>query len=401
MGDNKDADAFPWHLGVFDAHCHPTDINASIAKIPDMKAQTLALMATRGEDQEMVHEAAQNLGPKGTTLDKNVRVLPSFGWHPWMAHLLFDDTQFDGRTTLTQDERRKHFDSVLTPAPSDDSFVKAPEELVALSTYLGQQREYLLQHPLAMVGEVGIDRRFRIPTPWTAEEFQKRTMLRTGGSREGRGLSPQSVSMEHQLKVLEAQVRLAGELERPVSVHGVQAHGALFDFFNKLWKGHEIESKTKAKRRRAEALEAKNVAAQKDDDSPPATEETKADTQTTTKPFPPRICLHSYSGPATNLKQYFKYTVPSKVYVSFCMEINFATNGGVSKAEECIKFLPADRILIESDLHRAGPEMDQKLEEIARKICDLRGWSLEEGVKILGENWKSFVLGSTDKQQEK
>ena len=90
MMDNPKNDTdFPWNIGVYDAHCHPTDTMASIAEIPQMKARTLTVMSTRGEDQDLVYQTAASLAAnKKEDGEKEERILPCFGWHPWFSYQL-------------------------------------------------------------------------------------------------------------------------------------------------------------------------------------------------------------------------------------------------------------------------------------------------------------------------
>ncbi|KAL1854674.1 Cut9-interacting protein scn1 [Paecilomyces lecythidis] len=416
---------FPWDLGVFDAHCHPTDTMTSIASIPRMKARTLTVMATRGEDQDLVLQVASELGTARKTdqaaqnasrqqgKEEIGRVLPCFGWHPWFSHQILDDIssasgefqrQENGDNDDTDPKRTKiaHYKKVLTPSADDEGFFLSLPDPKPLSTLISETRERLNAHPYALVGEIGLDRAFRLPNPWMQEELEGRDASLTPGSREGRKLSPYRVQATHQRAVFRAQLRLAGELRRAVSVHSVQAHGAVFEVLQELWKGHERKVPSRRERRRRGSAAGAHELSDAEDEtthradaesSNPATREPLVSTTSLEPlPFPPRICMHSYSGPAEPIKQFLRPSIPSDVYFSFSSVINF-TNPSADKVVEVIKTLPDDRILIESDLHCAGQQMDELLEQIARTICQLRDWDLHEEVERLAENWRRFVFG--------
>ena len=152
---------------------------------------------------------------------------------------MYDETDYDGATSLSPEQKVAHYQSVLTPKSQDEQFLLALPNPRPFGDFLHQTRAYLSRFPLALIGEVGLDRSFRIPTAWLPQQKDDRDGSLTPGGREGRRLSPYRVSMEHQRRGLLAQLRLAGELQRAVSVHGVAAHGVVYETLAETWKGHE------------------------------------------------------------------------------------------------------------------------------------------------------------------
>jgi Tat protein secretion system quality control protein TatD with DNase activity len=375
-----------WKIGVFDAHCHPTDIMASIKEIATMNARVLTVMASRSQDQELIVDTAKSY-PLDTSIGldelSSRYVVPAFGWHPWFSHQIYDD-----RDPNKNSDPKEHYLAVLSPAPDDDQFLKSLPDPIPLSEYLNETQRRLQQFPFALVGEVGLDRAFRLPYgefkpigDLAAAKTRGSTEEYTPGSREGRPLSLHRVSLEHQKTILRAQFELAGKMQRPVSVHSVQTHGVIFDLLQSMWKGHERPSKRARKRGQSASgahANEDNQEAQNKADSP--------------LPFPPRICMHSYSGPADALKQFLAPSVPADIYFSFSSLINFSTVSK-EKATNAIRTVPDDRILIESDFHCAGERMDELLKEIILKVCEIKGWGLKRGAQQLKENWMRFVFG--------
>jgi Tat protein secretion system quality control protein TatD with DNase activity len=397
--DGDNLEPFPWDIGVFDAHCHPTDTMSSIASIPNMSARVLTVMSTRAQDQDIIPSLAESHGIQGpdalTAISSSRRILPAFGWHPWFCYQLYDDSLPPQKATYPPDTdpakaKAAHYKSVLVPSP-DDEFISSLPDPIPLSTYLPQIRSRLEAYPLALIGEVGLDKGFRLPVPWTDAEHGPRDTSLTPGGREGRWLSPHRVSVPHQTNILLAQLRLAGELGRACSVHGVQAHGALFDALRSMWKGHEREVVPKRKQK----LVAKDAEDWGDDSDGEGGERTAEGGRLVlpARPFPPRICLHSFSGPAQVLRQYLHPSIPAKIFFSFSVAINLSTEGGEAKFPEVVKACPDDRILVESDLHVAGEMMDAMLEDMYRKVCEIKGWGLRDGVERIARNYEEFVFG--------
>ncbi len=390
----------PWHLGVFDAHCHPTDTPSCQGKIPQMKARALIIMATRGEDQDRVAQFAESCGvtqisiPRLMKPDSHCQIIPSLGWHPWFSHQICDDSILGSEGTITQSNKLIHYRSIISPPPEDHEFVRSLPDPRPLSRLLDQIRGYLRQHPYALVGEIGLDRSFRLPENWLPNNHTERHPDMTPGGREGRRLSPFKVRIEHQKKILKAQLNLAGEMQRAVSVHGVAAHGVLFETIRDTWKGFEREVLSrKARKQRESAIKAH--AGDEEDEG-----RVLQSGPSTSLLYPPRICLHSYSGPPDTLRQYFQPSVPAEIFCSFSVLVNLKPSTA-AKTIEVIKAVPDDKILVESDLHCAGEHMDELLERMVKCVCTAKGWSLEKGVKQLASNWLRFTFGRKSEELHK
>ncbi|KKY23457.1 putative cut9 interacting protein [Phaeomoniella chlamydospora] len=355
-----------------------------------MKARALTLMSTRSQDQDLVVEAVSKLRPYSgpEEKDQSHKIMPCFGWHPWFSYQLYDDTEDDSKSPPSPIE---HYESVLQPKCTDQAFIDTLPNPRSLRRFLQETESRLLSHPHSLIGEVGLDRSFRLPIAWTESEKQQRNEAYTEGSREGRPLSPYHVHLSHQKSILKAQLRLAGKHGRSVSIHSVQGHGAVFEVLQELWKGHERHVPTKRERKRQKADPGSHHTA--DNSLQPS--QTNTSYPPPPLPYPPRICLHSYSGPLDPLHQFLNPTVPAQIYFSFSRVINYPDPQKPNpKVEAVLKDLPENRILVESDYHSAGPETDELLEWIVRKVCEIREWDTKKGVEILARNWKEFVFGN-------
>ncbi|ROW09429.1 hypothetical protein VMCG_02460 [Cytospora schulzeri] len=415
--DNTNANAngtqpFPWDLGIFDAHCHPTDTMSSIPSISStMKARILTVMATRSQDQDLVAQVAEEHRVKGREAihdSLSDRIVPAFGWHPWFSHQLYDDSlpveeaTYDPSSPDLEGEKQRHYNAVLSPSPQtkdDKDFIIQLPTPQSLSSLLSQTRSYLEAHPFALVGEIGIDRAFRLPSHGVFQGDPEKGM--TPGRRNGESLSPYRVNADHQVRIFKAQLNLAGEVGRPVSVHGVQAPGILYDALKSTWKGHEkrVVSSTERRRIAKGVNEDFSSSEFEDDDNANDAADVQRRKKYKPKPYPPRICLHSFSGGVQTLKQYVDdRSCPAKIYFSFSMCVNYSTGGHERErkkhiADEVISACPDDRVLVESDLHTAGDNMDDALEEMYKKVCEVKGWELREGVERIRDNYEAFIFG--------
>lgn len=194
-----------------DSHCHLAasctvdDAAAIVAAIGgDSRVDGpnfFSLMSTNHIDIDVIEKIKAMGAPA---------VFPYFGVHPWFSHL-FSDGPVD---------KRAHYQGILAPEPGPGLLEVLPQP-IDINGHLDRMRRLLARHG-GGVGEVGLDKAFRVPT----SGFYGASDAAAPGDEK---LSPCRVSMAHQQMILSKQLLLADELRVPVSLHCVRAHGVFYD----------------------------------------------------------------------------------------------------------------------------------------------------------------------------
>jgi len=289
-------------------------------------------MSSHLGDQDLVKQLANEQPDK---------IIPAFGLHPWWSHhISFQD---EGNPPSKQEHYADLFPSYFTqndqPEEAAALYDTFPEPTL-MSTFVETVlKPLLLQHTSAMLGEVGLDRSFRIPFPKTEAKSDRSDHQHT------KKFTDLKVPMEHQLKLLHAQLDIGFELNRNVSFHDVQAHGAVMDLLAYLAKKSEKWKHSTSK-----------------------------------------ICLHSFGGSVDVIERVSKHIDKKRIYFSFSTTIN----ARLERLEELIRAVPDDRLLIESDYNDIRMN-DIKVWEVLGIVCDAKGWTAEQAGAILERNWAAFI----------
>lgn len=217
----------------------------------------------------------------------------------------------------------------------------------------------LREHPSCIVGEVGLCK------------MAKCARTHPEGKRRG---------FEIQRAVLEDQIQLAVQHQRPVSIHCVQQHGVFWDFLK------EILTKYKAN-------------------------------GNGTNPFrfvPPAMAMHSFTGTAHHVKQLIQWEAtlfgegpndskkkkkkqstegetekeqqaprPPLLYFGFSHIVNYAmctSDKARRQGREAVRAVPSDRLMAESDVHHPGDVPAGTAGAIA-----YMAWALEEPIPMVAE----------------
>eukprot|EP00775_Hariotina_reticulata_P009067 gene9067-9237_t len=192
--------------------------------------------------------------------------------------------------------------------------------VVPLKEWEGRLRQLLEQVPSAIVGEIGVDRAATIP-----------------GSKA-------KTSLQHQLALLQIQIAIAAEFNRPVSVHCVRGYGHLLQLFSAL--------------------------------------------SATPGGCPPKVMLHSYGGSVEEIPKFCKLrNIGERFYFSFSHAINNVKTP--DKLAARIAAVPDDRILVESD--QVSPlVIEDGMLHICQVVASVKGWSLQHAEQQLSANFGNF-----------
>jgi TatD DNase family protein len=161
--------------------------------IKDCQCRGMAIMSTHPRDYSWIEYLASS--QCGVT----IQVVPCFGIHPWfISELELQDWDLH----------------------SIDDFNKVEEQR---PKWWFDLRQRLIDFPHATVGELGLDRFHYTPID----------------NVDGTTTQKLSTPIETQMQVLEYQLELAIDYQRPVSIHCVNAFGMLLDCLRKVRKTYQ------------------------------------------------------------------------------------------------------------------------------------------------------------------
>ncbi|GBE77438.1 hypothetical protein SCP_0103130 [Sparassis crispa] len=338
---------------IVDVHCHPTDTITSSEVISELPIRICA-MATRQSDQRLVADLATAHPDK---------VTPCFGYHPWFTHWI---------SLEPAPSKRAHYASLFLDASPKTEHLAAFERLLPelpepmpLASALTELRANLTAFPSAMLGEVGVDRACRIPFVPPADPPYPAGPDGDGMARE---LSPFTTPLAHQLSVLEAQLAVAVELRRNVSVHSVKCQQATVELLRRMRARH------------GDAWVHVSV----DMHSCGLSAQTWADIQ--------------------------------KEHPNVFLSLSTAINGRSPAHRALISACASHRILVESDFHDVRHSTAYTV-RMLRTVAEVKGWTVEDAwndgldgvgdedrwgaVRRLEANWRRFEKGGHQPNRKK
>eukprot|EP01132_Coremiostelium_polycephalum_P003943 gene3943-4925_t len=278
-------------------HCHIQEDTDEFQSSTQLPFDKLLLMGTSVEDWDRVNNLTnlyqqQHKDSNNNNNNNSNKFIRCFGIHPWFAYKYNPPAELLGKPL-----------SFTTVASNNNN------------KWVKFLRDNLERYPESIVGEIGID---------------KVSKVRATGKCE----------LEGQWNVFNKQMELAAEYNRLVSLHCVQLHGKLLEYFMTI------------------PLDR----------------------------FPRKIALHTYGGKPATVVQFLKIKDKgSRFYFGFSF-INLSS----SKIDKVIKAIPDDRILLESDQNTPLKAIDCVF-DVVYTISKAKNWTIEQTIERTRQNALDFL----------
>ncbi|GAA5868355.1 hypothetical protein JCM3774_003265 [Rhodotorula dairenensis] len=319
---------------LHDAHCHPSDDN-------NVTPEVLRRVQT-GHLCTMSSSLYNQATTEGVYEARRESVTPFFGLHPWFCHAI----AFEPPDKLPTKEVHytalfPSLDDPARPHPSLARVLASFPDPVSIDTFVAELSDRLERNPQSQVGEIGLDKAFRIPNPPEVaadKRNPKHTDLAT--------------PIAHQLRVVEAQVDVAIKFGRNVSLHSVRTPQETVDMLRRF-------------------------------------KEDKGEGWSTL-----HVCLHSFGGSAESAKQIQK--AHPNAFFSFATIIS----GRSPQFHTLLRAIEPHRLLIESDFSDTR-EIDNQIWEVYEEMQVALDWTAEQALETLETNFRRFMTPLEDRPPPK
>lgn len=171
------------------------------------------------------------------------KFIRGYGVHPWWTHHL----SLLPATTTKQEHYISVFECTVVEIEPYLPFLPHP---TSLNEFITDVRTRLVNDSSAIVGEVGLDKSFKLPSP---TQLANPPLNLPSSSTTctcchpppspSTSFIPLRTSISHQISILRAQISLAIELNRPISMHNVKASSHFIELFRRV-KEEEQEWET-------------------------------------------------------------------------------------------------------------------------------------------------------------
>mmetsp|Transcript_18518 Transcript_18518/g.26071 ORF Transcript_18518/g.26071 Transcript_18518/m.26071 type:complete len:441 (-) Transcript_18518:93-1415(-) len=296
--------------------------------IKDRTIYGMGLMSTQPRDFPIVDALSRKLEHMH---DGNVCVVRNYGVHPWFLHEA--DAEFQNLNLSTSKPIQNETDEPTERNGTSDEFIASK------FSWFPYLRECLQNDESACVGEIGLD----------SIRYDPHTRM-------------PHTCIDRQVQAMEAQLHLAADLHRPVSIHAVGAWGRLFDVFRDVKKTRQILRKNI--KRKGEVKKCKVLDRNRDIETP------SHDKLEDNLPLvlPPKIYFHAFGGKAAIVDQLEAiFRDVSETYYGFAPIVNFRS----PKTVDVIQKVGINRLVLESDLedyHGVSTDLDKNVKFVASAL---------------------------------